>query len=193
MCGEQMLIHGKERKFKGSPPRVRGTVIVFIFSFLAHRITPACAGNSPYKLLLPGGAGDHPHVCGEQVPDDTGPSYAEGSPPRVRGTGGPAGGGGRAAGITPACAGNSTFSVPTIARTKDHPRVCGEQGKVKHDDAPDGGSPPRVRGTVSASSEVSPGFRITPACAGNSPQRAAGATAFRDHPRVCGEQWSKDW
>ena len=51
-----------------------------------------------------------------------------GSPPRVRGT----------AhivirpiydwGITPACAGNSTFLTFNITNFKDHPRVCGEQG-----------------------------------------------------------------
>ena len=91
-----------------------------------------------------------------------------GSPPRVRGT---VYGGvvlDEGCGITPACAGNRKKVVVLSPQMWDHPRVCGEQyvdlpGHIRAD-----GSPPRVRGTVAASSKRRSTQRITPACAGNS-------------------------
>ena len=71
-------------------------------------------------------------------------------------------------GITPACAGNRLLRFARIATgedhprvcgeqamtyeeaigVEDHPRVCGEQGHIVYDNPGRGGSPPRVRGTV---------------------------------------------
>ncbi len=90
----------------------------------------------------------------------------------------------------------------------DHPRVCGEQPAPLRDPVHMPGSPPRVRGTVTMSTQLilwkgSPprvrgtGFEIvfhsgstgiTPACAGNSGQEVALPVPEEDHPRVCGEQ-----
>ncbi len=50
------------------------------------------------------------------------------------------------------------------------------------------GSPPRVRGEVTAWSQRSVYRGITPACAGRSNQEAATSTIAKDHPRVCGEK-----
>ena len=52
------------------------------------------------------------------------------------------------------------------------------------------GSPPRVRGTASGKDIFSLPVRITPACAGNRLLRFGQCAAGRDHPRVCGEQFS---
>ena len=51
---------------------------------------------------------------------------------------------------------------------EDHPRVCGEQSLEDTDRGANGGSPPRVRGTVVVGSTKTPSRGITPACAGNS-------------------------
>ena len=92
----------------------------------------------------------------------------------------------------------------------DHPRVCGEQCQRPRSIFPSSGSPPRVRGTVTAfrnSPDIkgspprvrgtgTPGFtpiflsRITPACAGNRTRVIAFVAHIQDHPRVCGEQSS---
>ena len=67
VCGEQVSCWGKLNRYRGSPPRVRGTVEPPRTLPRSGRITPACAGNSyfrPYGLLL---EEDHPRVCGEQL------------------------------------------------------------------------------------------------------------------------------
>ncbi len=70
----------------------------------------------------------------------------------------------------------------------DHPRVCGEQRGVQRPIVLEGGSPPRVRGTVSASVKKKSLRGITPACAGNRWWPPGPASCSWDHPRVCGEQ-----
>ena len=90
--------------------------------------------------------------------------------------------------ITPACAGNSAFSLRGNRIMGDHPRVCGEQmGWVpKVMEVP--GSPPRVRGTDKPTQLAFAHKRITPACAGNSFPSTEPVSPLQDHPRVCGEQ-----
>ena len=132
-------------------------------------------------------------MCGEQLACRSNPGIYPGSPPRVRGT---ADGCLRAhhrRGITPACAGNSR--IPTHCRipAQDHPRVCGEQADVRRGVGLDGGSPPRVRGTVTGTVLAPGASRITPACAGNSPAPFPTRPTSGDHPRVCGEQLGAIW
>ena len=135
---------------------------------------------------------DHPRVCGEQMPILLAQFPAVGSPPRVRGTDpdpvnikGPQGEQGR---ITPACAGNSHLAVARSALAKDHPRVCGEQHSLSTLITSPRGSPPRVRGTGSATCRKSACGGITPACAGNRQEDCILYRILEDHPRVCGEQ-----
>ena len=66
--------------------------------------------------------------------------------------------------------------------------MCGEQGLVLIVAAACVGSPPRVRGTGLCKKEKPSCCRITPACAGNRSNSLSITPAFRDHPRVCGEQ-----
>ena len=66
-------------------------------------------------------------MCGEQPGGFLFSLMVLGSPPRVRGTAAPIPFLRLAAGITPACAGNSAFGTAVYVEPKDHPRVCGEQ------------------------------------------------------------------
>ena len=90
-----------------------------------------------------------------------------GSSPRVRGT-------------PPACAARRSISSV-------HPRVCGEHlGDIGlHGIA--AGSSPRVRGTLPSGGLRPSRSRFIPACAGNTSNAVATATAEAVHPRVCGE------
>ena len=72
--------------------------------------------------------------------------------------------------------------------SKDHPRVCGEQGQIVVTGGHLLGSPPRVRGTGFTIYTQHQTIRITPACAGNSIVHIALGWLGEDHPRVCGEQ-----
>ena len=91
-------------------------------------------------------------------------------------------------GIIPACAGNSLPELASTLRSRDHPRVCGEQRGGNHRNTIGMGSSPRVRGTVVDSIASTPDVGIIPACAGNSGGVLTISGSVEDHPRVCGEQ-----
>ena len=67
MCGEKVCKDFAPLAVWGSPPHVRGKVLV---KFTAHDdlgITPACAGKRCAKILPPLQCGDHPRMCGEKT------------------------------------------------------------------------------------------------------------------------------
>ena len=66
VCGEQRPPGTPPAAPSGSPPRVRGTGMVFENVVGQTRITPACAGNSMVMKRLEALYEDHPRVCGEQ-------------------------------------------------------------------------------------------------------------------------------
>ena len=148
MCGEQNQLLMDQVPIPGSPPRVRGTVHLCARSRRRSRITPACAGNRKSSMQLASTKTDHPRVCGEQLQKKKMRQPVKGSPPRVRGTDHDVPHGKAAAGITPACAGNSQEAMRLGVDEGDHPRVCGEQAGVRPGSAWLTGSPPRVRGTA---------------------------------------------
>ena len=168
VCGEQHPLSPNPHIIFGSPPRVRGTAWGARGALVGRGITPACAGNRSYGDILVIGVWDHPRVCGEQY--SLGIFYidSKGSPPRVRGTERLLRFKPLTPRITPACAGNSFYSIMYSLQQKDHPRVCGEQfpGSIRKRSGK--GSPPRVRGTACSPCGPCGPSRITPACAGNS-------------------------
>ena len=148
---------------------MRGTVSSNFMKQAQKGITPACAGNSFHPVIIRRIVEDHPRVCGEQLTYDHAEFWANGSPPRVRGTGQPNAMIARSIRITPACAGNSAMLHQLFDYQQDHPRVCGEQRYINITAEYLTGSPPRVRGTVFLRLIRKSRVRITPACAGNRP------------------------
>ncbi len=131
----------------GSPPRARGTRPRNAGATLRGRITPACAGNTISRCPYAPWSADHPRVRGEHAGTPQLASFDQGSPPRARGT--PFRGvlPQIQAGITPACAGNTSPSVELYYDGADHPRVRGEHAACPVSWRWSGGSPPRARGT----------------------------------------------
>ena len=130
------------------------------------RITPACAGKSGVFDNEALANRDHPRVCGEKLVKEYVQFGFTGSPPRVRGKALHLVHIAHHVGITPACAGKSLFSMPTIGHARDHPRVCGEKYTDGLGECQRVGSPPRVRGKGIFLIIFVPAIRITPACAG---------------------------
>ena len=85
VCGEKALHDGGILPAQGSPPRVRGKVVVSRNLCLLSGITPACAGKRAVPALFFRVCRDHPRVCGEKVTPSLFLALASGSPPRVRG------------------------------------------------------------------------------------------------------------
>ena len=112
----------------------------------------------------------------------------KGSPPRMRGK---AASSVRLAApqrITPAYAGKR-LTIPNLyTSNRDHPRVCGEKPRVRAGLFRATGSPPRMRGKVTAIQPDERTSGITPAYAGKSRPDRRTDRHLRDHPRVCGEK-----
>ena len=130
----------------GSPPPMRGKVVVGSHKSSTSRITPAYAGKSAYASAF--------SLC------------LSGSPPPMRGKECVAILTALLRRITPAYAGKRDWHVHEAARPKDHPRLCGEklagggQGNFWT------GSPPPMRGKDTELVGMLAGGGITPAYAG---------------------------
>ena len=111
-----------------------------------------------------------------------------GSPPHVRGKDKCTGNGKAGKGITPACARKSYCYGVGCCFCRDHPRMCGEKHKVNPCKFQIMGSPPHVRGKVTARKISGIAVGITPACAGKSRRNQKKCSFWRDHPRMCGEK-----
>ena len=71
--------------------------------------------------------------------------------------------------------------------------MCGENFTPLPCDMMSAGSPPRVRGKQTPIASATSFWGITPACAGKTTVATAATRGYRDHPRVCGEnyQWQR--
>ncbi len=188
--GEQIRRGFQRLPWTGSPPRARGAGRGELGPRVQGGITPACAGSSCTCSPRPTRRSDHPRVRGEQVREPGRCRCGRGSPPRARGAERrPLARAGRVR-ITPACAGSSSPSLWSRTRSRDHPRVRGEQGARAPYMPWLDGSPPRARGAERRLVAPVPHPRITPACAGSRRPWAGSSCAWRDHPRVRGEQTS---
>ena len=92
-----------------------------------------------------------------------------------------------AAGITPAHAGKTQPRAGGSRVAGDHPRACGENRALRNTPRAPRGSPPRMRGKQGHGilGELRRG--ITPAHAGKTRRTVRSLSAWRDHPRACGE------
>ena len=145
-CGENTP--GGDAAFAraGSPPQVRGKLIITAPDELGNGITPAGAGKT---LLFFGGqyvVRDHPRRCGENLQHFTPRLLLGGSPPQVRGKHIEGYCALAAARITPAGAGKTKCKLSQRVFQRDHPRRCGENPSALFIVLSSLGSPPQVRG-----------------------------------------------
>ena len=111
---------------------------------------------------------DHPRACGEKNLRCRRNSFLVGSPPRMRGKVQLIQPLVLCIGITPAYAGKSLRGMIRFHHEWDHPRMCGEKTHDLLTVHLQEGSPPRVRGKVSAGKILLHDGGITPAYAGKS-------------------------
>ena len=167
---------------------MRGKDTEFQAKSAIPRITPAHAGKSrsaPWQLSR---HRDHPRTCGEKLEAYSPAIPRQGSPPHMRGKVAGNFVVGVLRGITPAHAGKREKKNGQCVRSRDHPRTCGEKRCEKYTVILGLGSPPHMRGKVKLlAMELNvPG--ITPAHAGKRCSIRGAKSAYRDHPRTCGEK-----
>ena len=153
------------------------------------RITPACAGKTVHRTKIKLPKKDHPRVCGENMVTPIKLYFWLGSPPRVRGKRFIESSLPKHDRITPACAGKTYYENRAQRTLQDHPRVCGENLRRCQIFRGLTGSPPRVRGKLNRSCTIVSFTRITPACAGKTKRYGTARNSYKDHPRVCGENF----
>ena len=187
MCGEHQnasrLSHGP----LGSSPHVRGArcfATVFLDGF---GIIPACAGSTCPSRPSAATAGDHPRMCGEHRICCQSCKISTGSSPHVRGALVQDFLQGLSTGIIPACAGSTTGVAASAKVTRDHPRMCGEHGRLATMPCRSPGSSPHVRGAQRLERQSCSLSGIIPACAGSTSWETLRRSSIRDHPRMCGE------
>ena len=186
--GEQPGTSIPAAKRAGPSPRARGAVARPMRKPNLEGTIPACAGSSPTHPARRSGGRDHPRVRGEQLPEEQRVKDRLGPSPRARGAAErisiPAGG----TGTIPACAGSRCCWASRSGRTRDHPRVRGEQDLRKRHGTTCSGPSPRARGAVFSRNWLSPAAGTIPACAGSRPPGRPRCRGAGDHPRVRGEQ-----
>ena len=151
-----------------SPQRMRGKDAHWFDQARKSRITPAHAGKSRPSRRKTETKGDHPRACGEKTEE----AYAQGLSDR----------------ITPAHAGKRDLQNTDFAGWRDHPRACGEKLSPSTSLVMPSGSPPHMRGKVSAFPDSGKTAGITPAHAEKSVPVDTSTLQQRDHPRTCGEK-----
>ena len=109
---------------------MRGARAVLILSCFRNGIIPAYAGSTSCVAKQTRMPEDHPRVCGEHAIAPGAGAETPGSSPRMRGAQGPAGPAATVDGIIPAYAGSTVDPAWHKARTRDHPRVCGEHARL---------------------------------------------------------------
>ena len=187
-CGEQSRTLPWTTRPTGSSPRLRGTVSPHDEAEPRTRFIPAPAGNSPELHRGSGRWPVHPRACGEQLTVAGLWPLSIGSSPRLRGTDRPEHVGVGRSRFIPAPAGNRSGFPRRITVHTVHPRACGEQSPSNTGRQSNGGSSPRLRGTVAAECELRPVGRFIPAPAGNRTRADQPRAPDSVHPRACGEQ-----
>ena len=85
-CGEHVSVLASTHTIGGSSPRMRGTPLQRLQSFLGAGIIPAHAGNTGRYARLSVICQDHPRACGEHLGFYVNALADQGSSPRMRGT-----------------------------------------------------------------------------------------------------------
>ena len=129
-CGEHSPLLGMFCTTWGSSPRMRGAHVVGGNVALDRRIIPADAGSTIMAIHSVAISWDHPRGCGEHAMKDGKVTFSQGSSPRMRGAllkNSVAVIGAR---IIPADAGSTKVRSHCVVFARDHPRGCGEHGRV---------------------------------------------------------------
>ena len=172
---------------RGSPPRMRGKLLIYLQKIHLVRITPAHAGKTCCQGINAVRPADHPRACGENKWKEWVSQEPCGSPPRMRGKPRRPVLHERHRRITPAHAGKTSRCSSPCPHPADHPRACGENPETAACSPDSGGSPPRMRGKQGRRQHPAFWGRITPAHAGKTVLTTPSISAPPDHPRACGE------
>ena len=171
VCGENRRFCSVWPWDSGTSPRMRGKPFVVVVKNFTQRNIPAYAGKTGrYAQQMSKLTGTSPRMRGKL------PELAKLF---------------MQLGNIPAYAGKTRDSVLNGPGKKEHPRVCGENFGKAFGNATNRGTSPRMRGKLMLLAVVALNVRNIPAYAGKTPPTGLSKKAPTEHPRVCGENVSK--
>ena len=174
----------------GSSPRGRGKRERCHRSETSVGLIPAWAGKTPSRRATSPKRAAHPRVGGENSSSPVGTSPIPGSSPRGRGKHPPCARCGRRPRLIPAWAGKTPSSRPRSTERRAHPRVGGENGRIRLAPVMPMGSSPRGRGKPRIARVAGLPRGLIPAWAGKTPCNPGTPGDAQAHPRVGGENWT---
>ncbi len=126
VCGENVLVQRRYQLRQGTPPRVWGKRLVWLYVTDACRYTPTCVGKTNHTLTRILVIAVHPHVCGENGARGRMLLTVPGTPPRVWGKLSCRRSTAMFVRYTPTCVGKTVSQGFCSIFKKVHPHVCGE-------------------------------------------------------------------
>ena len=166
VCGENSWLPSETSTTLGSSPRVRGKPPAQRPQRHQVRLIPACAGKTPARPGTRRAPSAHPRVCGENSTKPDGVYLTWGSSPRVRGKREDLRRQHVRVRLIPACAGKTSSRLRSTRTHGAHPRVCGENLRLRRIALHGVGSSPRVRGKPAGRVVPTDPRGLIPACAG---------------------------
>ena len=186
VCGADAMLQMARQTPQGSSPRVRGRQGAPPGRDGRAGLIPACAGQTTLSTRTGSPCRAHPRVCGADATVRGWKALRWGSSPRVRGRQDENGDDFCAAGLIPACAGQTPPAGGVLPMITAHPRVCGADELGEVGGGWEVGSSPRVRGRPEKGLPPSLRSGLIPACAGQTATSGAQSRTTWAHPRVCG-------
>ena len=124
--GEDAADLSVQRRRVGSPPLARGRLDLSFDALIGLRLTPACAGKTPFPEAPGNLSTAHPRLRGEDKEVLATAAIVPGSPPLARGRLTQIAKEGNKMGLTPACAGKTMRRGDCSRDPGAHPRLRGE-------------------------------------------------------------------
>ena len=152
-----------------------------------RRNTPPGAGKTDFASIAGLKQKKHPRVRGEDYFGFSSTGWYLETPPRARGRLSNQYCRATNQGTTPVCAGKTCSFPAVFRRSRNHPRVRGEDRSPATSAESYTEPPPCARGRLQQRLPTKPRYRTTPACAGKTASHFATTSFIKNHPRVRGE------
>ncbi len=187
-CGERSNSGPMLFQYRGSSPRLWGTLYPFAQTRRKARFIPTLVGNAVVVSSRCYGFPVHPHACGERFSQRPFLARYSGSSPRLWGTQNKRLNLRIKERFIPTLVGNAGCCNRCICRLTVHPHACGERSYLMITLCCLLGSSPRLWGTQATIEELTPLIRFIPTLVGNAVSRWLQCDGRPVHPHACGER-----
>ena len=190
-CGDKRYRVNESIQDEGSSPRVWGQVCKVCSKLNEVRIIPTRVGTSDtFSSDTPQGR-DHPHACGDKMPNIVFAVQVLGSSPRVWGQVAQVLNASWDKRIIPTRVGTRESTKAHPSKLEDHPHACGDKQLSTTAHTRRSGSSPRVWGQVDIAVNTADSAGIIPTRVGTRCENYLLFCLTSDHPHACGDKLLK--